>query len=161
MRKINTSLVFLIVLLTRCDGCNVKVQSQGNLCAFNVSGLQKCEIYSDGLKFIRLPQNICNVKIQTGKMMSKFKSHFVYCHKVIFGNSRMKILLHSRGNSISWLNLSSLHSTRSSYLDKSRAIFWEYLCVISILRHNWNVKHDDSLDSNSTPTLPNDYRHCY
>ena len=54
-----------------------QVQSQGNLCAFNVSGLQKCEIYSDGLKFIRLPQNICNVKIQTGKVMSKFKSHFV------------------------------------------------------------------------------------
>ena len=78
-----------------------QVQSQGNLCAFNVSGLQKCEIYSDGLKFIRLPQNICKVKIQTGKVMSKFKSHFVYYHKVIFGNSRMKILLHSRGNSIS------------------------------------------------------------
>ena len=79
-----------------------QVQSQGNLCAFNVSGLQKCEIYSDGLKFIRLPQNICNVKIQTEKGDVKIQITFcVYCHKVIFGNSRMKILLHSRGNSIS------------------------------------------------------------
>ena len=67
--------------------------------------------------------------------MSKYKlarwcqnsNHILCNHKVIFGNSRMKILLHSRGNSISWLNLSSLHSTRSSYLYKSRAIFWEYL----------------------------------
>ena len=38
MRKINISLVFLIVLLTRCDGCNVKVQPKDvKIATFNLS----------------------------------------------------------------------------------------------------------------------------
>ena len=38
MRKINTSFVFLIVLLTRCDGCNVKFQPKDvKIATFNLS----------------------------------------------------------------------------------------------------------------------------
>ena len=82
---------------------------------------RRIEIYPPSSKYLQC---------QNTNWEGDVKIQITFCvnyHKVIFGNSRMKILLHSRGNSISWLNLSSLHSTRSSYLYKSRAIFWEYL----------------------------------